>query len=63
MNARCNLDKFKSSPSQKAGHQQPFFAPSRHSDVMDVDQTWARLANIELDPAAIEAQWREDHEW
>ena len=29
---------------------------------MDVDQTWARLANIELDPAAIEAQWREDHE-
>ena len=27
---------------------------------MNVDRTRARLANIESDPAAIEAQWKED---
>ena len=37
MNARHNLDKIKSTPSQRAGGQRPFFAPSRHPDAMDVD--------------------------
>ena len=60
MNARGNLDKFKSTPSQSAGGQRPFFAPPRHPDAMDVDRTRARLANVESDPAAIEAQWKED---
>ena len=62
MNVRCNLDKFKSTPSQRAGGQQPFFAPSRHPDAMNVDQTRAQLANIKADPAATEAQWKEDQE-
>ena len=54
MNARRNLDKFKSTSSQKAEGQQPFFAPPRHPDAMDVDRTQVRLANIEPDPAATE---------
>ena len=37
MNARHNLDKIKSTPSQRAGGQRPFFTPSRHPDAMDVD--------------------------
>ena len=60
MNARRNLDKFKSTPLQRAGGQRPFFAPPRHPDAMDVDQMQAQLANTESDPVAIEAQWRED---
>ena len=60
MNARRNLDKFKSTPSQRAGGQQPFFVPPRHPDAMGVDRTQAQLANVESDPAAIEAQWKED---
>ena len=62
MNARRNLDKFKSTSSQKAGGQRPFFAPPRHPDAMDVDRTWAQLANVKSDPAAVEAQWKEDRE-
>ena len=60
MNARRNLYKFKSTPSQRAGGQQPFFAPPRHPDAMDLDGTRAQLANIVSDPAVIEAQWKED---
>ena len=62
MNARCNLDKFKSTPSQKTGGQRPFFAPSRHLDAMDVDQTCALLADIEADPARKGTQWKADRE-
>ena len=41
MNARRNLDTFKSILSQRAEGQRPFFTPSRHPDTIDMDQTHA----------------------
>ena len=44
LNARKNLDKFKTPTQPCTTGPQLFFAPACHPDAMDVDRTWACLA-------------------
>ena len=58
LNARKNLDKFKTSSQPRTTGPRPFFAPACHPDAMDIDRTRACLATTEdHEPGGYRAQW------
>ena len=58
LNARKNLDKFKTSSQPRTTGPRPFFAPACHPDAMDVDRTRAHLATAEdHEPGGYRRQW------
>ena len=58
LNARKNLDKFKTSSQPRTTGPRPFFAPARHPDAMDMDCTRACLATAEdHEPGGYRTQW------